>query len=266
MSSLQPISASTSTALQAPKRTAPLDVAMGDLRYTPHIRRNAALAIGVGASLAGAVISATIKRGPARTLAMSAALSMATGLIVVRSQLARYFSEQPSYDVDMRLASPKGALEIRRYRGAVMAKTFVLSNLEGHGLDRPLEEGFNRLLAYISGQNEMTEKFAMTAPVLVEPRVGGSIISFFLPASRSLAAFPKPNDSRVDIEWSKSKRVAAVRYGGAFDATAPSIVGDQLGDALRSHAIEPIGETIFAGYDAPYVLPFLRRNEAWVEV
>jgi hypothetical protein len=258
---------SNSAPLRAPApKAAPLTIAIGDLRYTKHIRRNAAIALGVGASLATTAIAALAKRGAPRSFAMAAGLSMATGLIAVRSQLARFFAEQPCYDVDMRLASPAGSLEIRTYRGAVMAKTFVLSNLDGHGIDRPLEEGFERLFAYISGQNDAHEKIEMTAPVLVEPQVGGSIVSFFLPASRALTAFPKPSDSRIDIVWAKPKRVAAVRYSGKLQDTSRGSVGDRLADALRSHAIDPIGEALFAGYDAPYVLPFLRRNEAWIEV
>lgn len=263
MSSLVSNAASSSLAVPPPpsQRPGALDVALSDLRYRPHVNRNAAVAVGIGASIAVTALAALAKGSPRRTLAMSTAVGMATGLVLVRSQLARWFTDQPAYEIESR-----GALEIRRYHGAVMARTFVASSQTARGLKRPIEEGFHRLFGYIAGKNASREKMAMLAPVTVQPTLGGSFVSFFLPASRTKSSFPKPNDSRIEIVWSGPKRVAALRYGGNFANTNRKTVGEQIAQALMARKIAPAGDPIFAGYDAPYVLEVLRRNEAWVEI
>ncbi|MEO8878728.1 MAG: heme-binding protein [Polyangiaceae bacterium] len=270
MSSLPTATSSKSVALRAPKaprRAGPIDVALSDLRYRTHVRRNAAAALGFGASVAAIALSALAKRGPAKTLALSGGLSMLGGLLLVRTQLARFFTEQPPYDVEMRLAGEGlASLEIRKAHGAVMAHTFVASEMEAHDLERPIEEGFERLFAYISGQNTKSEKIEMLTPVIVRPTLGGSFVSFFMPASRTKSSLPKPSDARIEIAWAPARRVAALCYDGDFKRTDRKKWSLQLSNALRAHDIKALAEPSFAGYDAPNVLPILRRNEAWVEV
>src|SRR5690606_30953219 len=62
-----------------------------------------------------------------------------------RWQLARWFTPQPSYEVEQRI----GELEIRIYEAQWVAET----TLSDASWDDALREGFRRLARYISGDN-----------------------------------------------------------------------------------------------------------------
>ena len=60
--------------------------------------------------------------------------------------------------------------------------------------------------------------------------------------------------------------MAALRYQGTFNADDSEQMQLRLLVNLKAQGLKPAGQTGFAGYDAPWTLPFLRRNEAWVEL
>lgn len=59
---------------------------------------------------------------------------------------------------------------------------------------------------------------------------------------------------------------AAVMYLTRVDGEQVRRASERLLDEARRHGVEVHGEPAFAGYDAPFTLPVLRRNEVWVEV
>ncbi|MEO9143421.1 MAG: heme-binding protein, partial [Polyangiaceae bacterium] len=149
------------------------------LASQPHVRREVEIFGGIGASLALTGVAALLPRGPMRTLAMTVGGVSAAGLLLVRSQLARLFSEQPAYVI----LRNRGPLEIRRYDGSVTASLFVTSEIEDtmHESERLVERGFEALFDYIRGANETGEKLPMSAPVMFQPGRGGAFVSFFMP-------------------------------------------------------------------------------------
>ena len=88
-----------------------------------------------------------------------------------------------------------------------------------------------------------------------------------MPTHYSLEALPKPDDVQVAIRQIPARRIAALgfagRYGGAIPAQKKK---QELLRRVREAGFLPIGEVTFAGYDAPWTLPALRRNEVLVEV
>ncbi len=200
------------------------------------------------------------------------------GFGIFRWQLARLFSEQPHYEVERRI----GNLEIRRYAPQVVAETQVHAASFREGLNK----GFRLLAGYIFGKNMDSTRIAMTAPVSQEHE-GGTKISmtapvsmatsshagasdwtmrFVMPKKWTLGSLPAPLDERIHLRQLPERRVAALRWSGTFDADRNMRMQEELLTRLRAEGLHPQGEPLFAGYDAPWTMPFLRRNEAWVEL
>ncbi len=199
------------------------------------------------------------------------------GFGIFRWQLARLFSEQPDYEVERRI----GNLEIRRYAPQVVAETKVHAASFREGLNK----GFRLLAGYIFGKNMDSTRIAMTAPVSQEHEgtkismtapvsfapsslagESGWVMRFVMPKKWTLGSLPAPLDERVHLRQLPERRVAALRWSGTFDADKNARMQEELLTRLRAEGLRPEGEPLFAGYDAPSTLPFLRRNEAWVEL
>lgn len=190
-------------------------------------------------------------------------------------QLQRLFTEEPDYALERRV----GPLEIRRYGAIVQAETDV---------DAPdwrvaLDLGFRRLAAYIFGRNHALERVSMTTPVkhgaqraerlpMTAPVArtasleGPWRIAFTMPAGRSLTSLPEPDDARVHLTEIPERRVAVLRFNGRYSAERVAAMADALREEARTSGLVTKGEVEFAGYDPPSTLPFLRRNEVWVEL
>lgn len=181
--------------------------------------------------------------------------------VVTRWQLARWFSEKANYEVE----SSDGDFEVRNYAPRVQAET-VLNAAPWH---QSLNEGFERLAGYISGANARHQKIAMTAPVLVT--VGATdratrTVAFKMPDSEPFETLPAPSDRQITLRRVPARRVAALSYSGRYGREIPAQKRQELLTYVRAANLLPIGEVTFAGYDAPWTLPWLRRNEVQVEL
>lgn len=182
-------------------------------------------------------------------------------VLFTRWQLARWFSEQPQYEVE----SVDGDFEVRQYAPRVHAETV----LNAAPWQKSLKEGFSRLANYISGKNSRAVKLAMTAPVLVT--VGATdratrLVSFKMPDSDPFETLPAPSDRQITLRRIPARRVAALSYHGRYGREMPADKRHELLRRVRAAGLLPIGEVTFAGYDAPWTLPPLRRNEVLVEL
>jgi hypothetical protein len=223
-------------------------------------------------------------------------LGSVAGAALTRWQMARWFAEEPEYEVEERL----GALEIRHYDRVVRAETTV----EAASWDVALNEGFHRLANYIFGANRVrprsdslgsdpalarnviqSQKIAMTAPVNVraerhalaglasaeaepgsESAAASFTITFTMPKERSTGSLPVPHDARVRLRSVPPRRVAVLRYSGRYTARRVAEKSQALLEAVERAGLRTRGEPEFAGYDPPTTLPFLRRNEVWIEL
>ena len=233
----------------------------------------------VGLPMAAAAIAhATApSRWSRRSRPPIAAAGTVFALALVRWQLDGRFSEEPAHETVERV----GDLEVRRYAPVVVAET----TLAGADWDEALSTGFRRLANYISGHNaerariELTapvhsgqkatsssEKIAMTAPVAATEHAGGHTIVFTMPRGRTLASLPVPLDSRIQLRELPSRRVAVLRFAGAYKWEPVRAKMRELLAKVDQAGWSTEGEVQFGGYDPPWTLPFLRRNEVWVEL
>ena len=191
-------------------------------------------------------------------------------------------------DVPYTVVARVGDAELRRYPPTVLAETVA-------GSER---EAFSRLFEYITGANEGDTEVAMTAPVETEGRgesismtapveVGsgsrgesipmtapvevdesteGVRMAFYLPAEYDVDSAPTPTDPAVDLV-AVPERTLAVR-GFSWRPTDRRIdrETERLLETLERGDVPTAGEPFFMGYDAPWTLPFLRRNEVAIEV
>jgi hypothetical protein len=169
-------------------------------------------------------------------------------------------------------------VEYRQYEPYLVAETFVDNTSSYRSASN---EGFMRLFRYITGNNssqsniEMTapvqqtaasEEIAMTAPVQRVETPDGWNVAFMLPSQFTMETAPLPSDKRVVLRPVSSQLMAVVRYSGRWTERNYEKHKAQLLESIESAAVEPLGVVESAAYDAPYVLPFLRRNEVMIEV
>jgi hypothetical protein len=182
--------------------------------------------------------------------------------------------QEPPYDIVDRLDS---GLEIRRYAPRLAAEV-ELPVAGGSGRD----EAFRLLFAYIAGANrpsasqaariamtmpvEVSDKqrIAMTVPVQTGERSDTVRMRFFLPAKYTHNGAPKPADVRVRLVPIPDETIAILRFSGSGRDDARHQA--DLMTRLAASRWQPAGQPYTLYYDAPFTLPFLRRNEAAVTV
>jgi len=185
--------------------------------------------------------------------------------------------EMPRYAVTQRVGD---GVEIRRYDARTAAETTVA----GPSRQRAAEEAFGRLFRYITGANATAQTMAMTAPVersaataksemvaMTAPVQtqqgpdGGVTTRFFLPRAVERAA-PLPTDPNVRIVAVPPETVAALRFSGVLSEEIAKAHAERLLATLKKAGIATVGAPYVLGYDAPFTIPFFRRNEVAVEV
>ena len=166
--------------------------------------------------------------------------------------------EQPHYRV---LSTLSDHVEIRSYGPLVAVETRV----EGDDGD-----AFSRLFRYISGANAANETIKMTAPVAQTGgrRFGGGTMQtmqFVLPAHLA-ANPPAPTDPKVAIVAVPARTLAVIRFSGSFGRRNLDTHLQKLREVLARSGRTAEGAPIFLGYDPPFTLPFLRRNEVALQI
>ncbi|MEO8700371.1 MAG: heme-binding protein [Kofleriaceae bacterium] len=222
-----------------------------------------------------AVVPAAIGTGVAliagsRRAGIIAGGATALGLGVLRWQMQRWWADEPDFTVEQRI----GKLELRRYQPRVEART----TLEADTFEDALDRGFHRLADYIFGNNRAGEELAMTAPVtnreklaMTSPVISGGrgkrhSMAFVMPIDRTLASLPQPGDDRVKLVEVPEQRFAVLGYRGRHSREALVEHEVELMRLVQEAGLAAKGEPMFAGFDPPWTLPLIRRNEVWVEL
>ena len=161
--------------------------------------------------------------------------------------------------------------EVRQYKPQIVAETVVDSSFDEAG-----NIAFRRLFSYISGNNrtrestamtapvkqkESSEKIKMTAPVNQRQYEGKYAVIFLMPSKYTMETLPEPLDAKVKIRTNPAYKAAVVRYSGSWSQKRYLEHRTLLEDFVQRKGLKIIGEDIFARYDPPFQLWFIRRNE-----
>jgi hypothetical protein len=170
--------------------------------------------------------------------------------------------------------------ELRRYSPYLVAETRVTGKFEEVG-----NQAFRVLFGYISGDNRRNERIAMTAPVTQEPdgekiqmttpviqapaADGGAntyTLAFVMPSKYTMDTLPQPVDSRITLRPVPARWMAARRFSGTWSEDNYRRNEKALLEDVTAAGLQIAGEPLYARYNSPFTLWFLRRNEAMVEV
>ena len=181
--------------------------------------------------------------------------------------------EEPAY----RLIKTYPAFELRQYDAYVVAETQVAGAFDDVG-----SQAFSRLFRYISADKRPQGKISMTTPVIQQPIAAdenpgddGSApadtgtsyrFAFVMPAEYALDDLPKPDNLTIQLSSIPARLMAARRYSGTWSEERYRKNQQQLLEAVQAAGLKTLGTPIFARYNAPFSLWFLRRNEVLIEV
>jgi hypothetical protein len=183
--------------------------------------------------------------------------------------------DTPKYQVILQ----ENGREIRYYEPYIVAKTTLKGEFK-----QAQREAFRILADYIFGANQKKQEIAMTGPVVQEPEAEGQEIkmtapvvqspdeegwtmAFMMPPEYKLEELPIPNDKRVVLEKVPAKYMAAIRYTWFGSEARNQENAKELMDWLVGRKdFSPVSKPMYAGYDPPWTLPFVRRNEMLIEV
>ena len=127
-------------------------------------------------------------------------------------------------------------------------------------------KAFRRLFAYITGNNMAYSEIAMTAPVLQEYSKGGWRYAFVLPADLTLETAPKPLDDDVKLAEVAGKKVAVIQFSGLWSEESMQDETSGLNGWISANNLTSPSVPRWAGYNPPWTIPFLRRNEVMIDV
>jgi hypothetical protein len=167
--------------------------------------------------------------------------------------------EQPTYKV----LSTKSGIEVRDYDDYWIAECRV-DNVADLGMAS--SRAFRYLFNYISGDNSVSQKIAMTSPVQQMPSKSGWLVSFVVPKDVSRGDIPVPSSSLIDIRKVDGGKYAALRYSGLWNATKFSEKSAELLKACDALGLKVTGVVSSAVYNPPFMPAFLRRNEVLVRL
>jgi SOUL heme-binding protein len=180
--------------------------------------------------------------------------------------------DEPAYTVVQKTE----VFEVRQYAPYLVAEVLVPGPASEAG-----NQGFSLLGGYIFGKNkgerklDMTApvtqqaapvKLEMTAPVTQAAAPGGFLVQFVMPKGYTLATLPEPLDPRVKLREVPGSKVAVIRFSGSWSQSTYEEQLQTLRDALKAAGLATTGEPVSSRYNSPFTLPFLRRNEVWLNL
>ena len=190
------------------------------------------------------------------------------------SLIGKGSEERPSY----RVIAKENNKEIRKYESYLIAKTTVSGSFKN-----AQSEGFRILAGYIFGKNRSrkkiaittsiaqktdSEKISMTAPVVIFKEESKTwTMTFSMPSKFTLETLPEPIDERIKIEKVEEKLIAAINFSGRWNESILEKNTNKLKEWMKNFQEYQLASTpMFAGYNPPWTLPFLRRNEMLIEL
>ena len=179
--------------------------------------------------------------------------------------------EKPGYKV----IQTEQNIEIRQYEPMIIAEVEVDGKRED-----AIRDGFRLIADYIFGNNTVerdiamtapvqqqeSQKIAMTAPVQQQSTGRSWQISFVMPSKYSRETLPEPKNDRVRLKEILTKKFVVIEFSGTNSNENVTEHENQLMNYTEANQIKIIGSPKYAFYNAPWTLPFMRRNEVMIEI
>ncbi len=179
--------------------------------------------------------------------------------------------EKPDYKV----IQTERNIEIRQYEPMIIAEVEVDGKRED-----AIREGFRLIADYIFGNNTVkrdiamtapvqqqeSQKIAMTAPVQQQSTGRSWQISFVMPSKYSMETLPEPKNDRVRLKEIMTKKFVVIKFSGINSNENVTEHENQLMNYIEANQIKIIDSPKYAFYNAPWTLPFMRRNEVMIEI
>ncbi len=203
------------------------------------------------------------------TLSIITVLVIVVGLILWGPIVSNV--EQPGYQVLL----SEGKIEVRKYNPMIVAEVFV----KGDRKDA-INQGFRLLADYIFGNNinngnismtapvtqQQSQKIAMTAPVSQHSKGNGWAVQFIMPSEYSMDTLPKPINEEVILKTVPSRTFVVYQFSGLNTNENILLHENKLKAYLSTKDMKVLSAPVYAFYNPPWTLPFLRRNEVLIEI
>ena len=163
---------------------------------------------------------------------------------------------------------------MRKYQAYIVAEVIVPGPADKAG-----NVAFEYLGGYIFGKNKGSKKIDMTAPVAQTPAPikidmtapvaqtavdSGYLVQFTMPRSFTMETLPEPSNPKVKLREIASQTFAVLTYSGSWSQALYEENFARLKKYASEAGLKLEGEPIFSRYNAPFSLPFMRRNEIWI--
>ena len=161
-------------------------------------------------------------------------------------------NEEASYDV----VHKTDTYEVRYYSDRLIVQ--VSNKVDNNS--------FRKLFKYISGQNENSEKIAMTIPVTQTQENGEMFMQFYLPSKFNKDTTPIPTNPELEVTTVPGGYFAVLKFSGRSSDKNFEKHNQILKQKLLEDNISIKGSVIRATYNSPFTLPPLRRNESMFSI
>lgn len=168
------------------------------------------------------------------------------------NQMSKY--ETPEYEVLLK----EEEFEIRKYLDFFIVE---YDNTE----DPQIKDGFGSLLKYISNDNKENQKISMTVPVISQEVDKQRKMAFVVPAKFG-NEIPEPNNPKIHVRKFAEGLFGTVQYSGRSKESKQTKMKEKLGKWILEKGYQMESDYMKASYDAPFVLPMMRRNEIWARI
>ena len=165
--------------------------------------------------------------------------------------------EKPKYQV----VSSQANIEIRKYNPMIIA----LVEVQGERKEA-IRGGFKMLADYIFGNNKSKEDIPMTAPVKQQKFQKNWQISFIMPSEYNMETLPQPNNKNIGLKELPSKKYIVINFSGVISDQNIALNEEKLKKYIFENEIQSLSTPIYAFYNPPWILSFMRRNEIMMEI
>ena len=228
-------------------------------------------------------------RGCAKGEQTEMSKTFAIGLVVVVGLFVgacSVFGGKAAEEPQHKIVLADGDIEVRAYQPYAVAWTTAQGPF-----DEAVRTGFRRLFEYITGANTSASDIEMTAPVLTEPKsletgaivaapqsgengnapttlagddIDGWSIGFVLPAGYTAATAPVPTSADINVSDVAARCVASIGFSGNLGNEAGEEQRRTLSRWIEARGLDHRQNWQLAGYNPPWTIPMLRRNEVLV--